>query len=353
MEQALYHPEWGYYSSGRCAIGRRGDFFTSVSVGSLFGTMLTAQFVEMWEILGRPDRFTIVEQGANNGDLAADVLRAAATLSPDFNQAARYLIVEPFPALQRRQLDKLADFGGQVSWRKTLNDLEPFAGVHFSNELLDAMPVHLLRNDHSGWEELFVGERDGEFHFVRLRLSNSKGAEHVAKLPPLPIGYETEVNLVALAWQEELSRKLARGWLLTADYGHVRQSFYAPERSTGTLRCSMQRRVVPSPLNHAGHADITAHVEWTSIAECGLAHGLDLAGFADQHHFLSALATGLCREQFTPLAGAQTRRQLQALLHPTLLGRTFQFLALSRGIAPDQKLDGFRLASDPRRALGL
>ncbi len=352
MEQALYHPQWGYYSSGRCVIGRRGDFFTSVSVGSLFGRMLAAQFVEMWEILDRPDRFTIVEQGANNGDFAADVLRAAAALSPDFNQAARYLIIEPFPALQQRQLENLAGFKGQVGWCKTLDELEPFTGVHFSNELLDAMPVHLLRHGESGWEELFVDEQEGEFQFGRRPLSNSNLADRVAKLPSLPIAYETEVNLVALEWIEQLSRKLARGWLLAADYGHVRESFYAPKRSTGTLRCSKQHQILPSPLHHVGHADITAHVEWTSIGERGIASDLDFSGFADQHHFLSALATGLCQDQLTA-ADAQSRRMLQTLLHPTLLGRTFQFLAFSRGIDADRKLDGFRLARDAGRALGL
>src|SRR4051812_463082 len=103
MEQALYHPQFGYYSSGRCQIGRKGDYFTNVSVGPLFGRILAAQFVEMWRVLGRPERFTIVEQGAHNGDFAQDVLKVVREAEPDFFKALRYCIVEPFPVLRLRQ----------------------------------------------------------------------------------------------------------------------------------------------------------------------------------------------------------------------------------------------------------
>src|SRR5881392_1416377 len=144
MHQALYHPKHGYYSSGRCAIGRRGDYFTNVSVGPLFGRLLAAQFAEMWEMLGRPDDFTIVEQGAHHGDFAADVLGAARTDSPEFFSAVRYCVVEPFSVLQERQVETLGDFRKNIKWEKSVSDLEPFRGVHFSNELLDAMPVHLI-----------------------------------------------------------------------------------------------------------------------------------------------------------------------------------------------------------------
>ena len=121
MEQALYHPEFGYYSSGRCAIGRRGDYFTNVSVGPLFGRMLAAQFAEMWEVMGRPHDFTIVEQGAHHGDFASDVLGAMR----DFPATLRYEIIEPFPILEARQKEALADFREKVTWRKSLVVLVP------------------------------------------------------------------------------------------------------------------------------------------------------------------------------------------------------------------------------------
>src|SRR5256886_8272882 len=143
MEQALYHPEHGYYSSDQAEIGRRGDYFTNVSVGPLFGELLAAQFAEIWERLGRTENFLIVEQGAHHGQFACDVLESTRRRVPDFFSALRYQIVEPFPALQDRQLETLRQFRDRVLWQKSLNELEPFVGIHFSNELLDAMPVNL------------------------------------------------------------------------------------------------------------------------------------------------------------------------------------------------------------------
>jgi SAM-dependent MidA family methyltransferase len=119
MEQALYHPEHGYYSSGRCAIGRRGDYYTNVSVGPLFGRLLAAQFTEMWESLGRPDDFAIVEQGAHHGDFARDVLEAVRELAPEFFAALRYRIIEPFPILQERQMEALQSFSEKITWTRS------------------------------------------------------------------------------------------------------------------------------------------------------------------------------------------------------------------------------------------
>src|SRR5437868_1472319 len=132
MQQALYHPEHGYYSSGRCAIGRRGDYFTNISVGPLFGELLAAQFAEIWERLGKTGNFVIVEQGAHHGEFARDVLACAQKRFPEFFAALCYRVIEPFPKLQDRQSQMLAVFCDLVEWRKSLDELEPFVGVHFS-----------------------------------------------------------------------------------------------------------------------------------------------------------------------------------------------------------------------------
>src|SRR6476660_4705954 len=118
MQQVLYHPDFGYYSAGQCQIGRRGDYFTNVSVGPLFGRILAAQFAEIWEAMGRPREFAVVEHGAHHGDFAKDVLEAARERTPDFFAAPRYCVVEPFPALQARQAETLRDFEGRVAWEK-------------------------------------------------------------------------------------------------------------------------------------------------------------------------------------------------------------------------------------------
>ena len=346
MEQALYHPTLGYYSSGRCEIGRRGDYFTNVSVGPLFGRLLAGQFAEMWDILGRPDDFSIVEQGAHHGEFARDVLRWAKEESPDFFAALRYRIVEPFGVLRERQAETLHEFPGQVTWDETLAGLEPFCGVHFSNELLDAMPVHLLERAELGWRERWVAESGDGFGFVARPIEDERVLKQLAKIPEgLPSPYQTEVNLAALEWVDTVANKLARGFVLTVDYGYARDRFYAPERTAGTLQCYAGHRRQSSPLEGVGYTDITAHVDWTSVAERAAECGLTLRGFTDQHHFI----TGLLAQLTLP---ESERRALQTLLHPELLGTRFQYLALSKE-TPPSPLSGFAFARDARQSLGL
>jgi len=345
MEQALYHPEFGYYSSGQGQIGRRGDYFTNVSVGPLFGRMLAAQFEEMWEIMGRPGDFTIVEQGAHHGDFAKDVLEALRESSPEFFSALRYCVIEPFPILESRQRDKLGDFTDKMSWRKSVSDLEQFSGVHFSNELLDAMPVHLIsREGNEDWKERLIDKLGDGFTFVTGPIADEKLRRHLKKVPRFGEGiYETEVNLAALDWVESVSQRLIRGFVLTVDYGYPRSEFYAPERAMGTLQCRAGHRTVSSPLVEIRRVDITAHVDWTSIAERAEQHGLSLIGFTDQHHFITGLLLARAPQE-------SERRALQTLLHPELLGTRFQYLAFGKNVFPEQ-LRGYRFARDARQAL--
>jgi SAM-dependent MidA family methyltransferase len=341
MEQALYHRQFGYYSSGRAQIGRKGDYFTNVSVGPLFGRMLAVQFAEMWEIMGHPDDFTIVEQGAHHGEFANDVL----TAMREFPATLRYCIVESFPILRERQEETLAGFADKVTWRKTLSDLEPFSGLHFSNELLDSMPVRLIAREASGdWQEKFVDESGENFVFVTKPIADAELRSHLEKL--LVSGtaaYETEVNLQAIDWIKDVAQKLARGFVLAVDYGYRRPEFYAAERTTGTLQAFARHRAVSSPLADAGVVDITAHVDWTSVAGSAQQSGLDLLGFTDQHHFLTGLLA-----KYSP--DENERRALQTLLHPEFLGTRFQYLGLGKNVAPAQ-LSGFRFARDAKTAL--
>jgi SAM-dependent MidA family methyltransferase len=358
MDQALYHPEHGYYSSGRCAIGRDGDYFTNVSIGPLFGQLLAAQFAEMWEGTGKTENFVIVEQGAHHGDFAHDVLESVRTRWPDFFAALRYRIIEPFPILQNRQSLTLAEFGNKIEWRASIDALEPFTGVHFSNELLDSMLVHLIvstetKPGSSEWREKFVALNGDAFAFVDQPIGYSKLREHLQKLPARPAGFHTEINLAALDWIENVSRKLNRGYVLTIDYGHPRDEFYAPHRSAGTLQVRAQHRLLPSPLDEVGCADITGHVEWTSIAQRAEACGLQVAGFTDQLHFITGILSELLLDELSQNVDRKTKRALQTLLHPEMLGRSFQVLALGKAVDPGARLAGFKFAREPRSALGL
>ncbi len=355
MEEALYHPEHGYYSSGRCAIGRRGDYFTSVSVGPLFGKLLAGQFAEIWERLGRPDEFTIVEQGAHHGEFAYDVLDALRTAAPEFSSRLRYRIVEPFAPLRRRQEGVLREFGDQVEWAGSLELMSDFVGVHFSNELLDAMPVHLLVGANEGgelvWWERLVERTSCGFTFVDRPITNPRLRSRLAKLPAPPVeGYQTEISLAVLDWIAILAQKLVRGVVLVADYGLARDEFYAARRRTGTLQCYADHRVLPSLLESAGESDLTTHVEWTSLAEEAERSGLTIAGFTDQHHFLTGL---LSAHPDLASAAAEKAEALQTLIHPEFLGTKFQFLGLTKELPAGASLGGFRFGRNPRVQLGL
>jgi SAM-dependent MidA family methyltransferase len=318
MEQALYHPAHGYYSSGRAAIGRRGDYFTNVSIGPVFGELLAAQFAEIWERLGKIDNFLIVEQGAHQGEFARDVLESTQRRFPEFFSALRYQIVEPFSALQDRQSQALEQFRDRLLWKKSLDELEAFTGIHFSNELLDAMPINLRGK--------LVGLDGDKFVFV----------EGPTRAP---------LNQAMLDWVDCLSRKLQRGLVIAIDYGFSRSEF----RESVQVRA--RHRLLDSPFEEIGQADVTAHVNWTDLAERAGAIGLRIAGFTDQHHFITGIMARF--PELFEESDAKTKRQLQTLLHPEMLGRTFQVLALVKDVDLAVPLSGFKFARNAGEALGL
>jgi SAM-dependent MidA family methyltransferase len=324
MQQALYHPRYGYYSAGRCAIGRKGDYFTNVSVGPLFGQLLSAQFAEIWEQLGKPDDFVIVEQGAHNGQFAFDVLQFVEKRAPEFFEALRYQIVDAFPALRERQQRTLQPFRNKIQWS---DSLQPFVGVHFSNELLDAMRVRLI----NGGMEKFVGLDGEKFVFVER-----------------PVEDEGKFNESALDWIEQLATNLQRGYVIAIDYGRLDKEFQ------GNVQVRARHRYLDSPFDQIGQADITMHVHWPTIAACAQANGLRIAGFTDQHHFLTGIVSSwpdLLGDRFSSPTDMdhKTKRALQTLLHPEMLGRAFQVLALAKNVDPNApQLTGFKFARKQR-----
>jgi SAM-dependent MidA family methyltransferase len=348
MEQALYHPQYGYYSSGRAHLGRRGDYFTNVSVGPFFGRLLARQFAEMWERLGAPPDFALVEQGAHTGDFAADALAALRQLAPACFAATTCWLVEPLSALRAAQQARLAPFAPQVRWVAALAELPPFCGVHFSNELIDAFPVHRVVRRDGDWRERAVAFQNGGFVFMDIPFSSDALRSHLAYLPDLPPDYETEVNLAAATWLSDVTARLRAGFILAMDYGFPRAEYYRPERSSGTLSAYAEHRREPDPLARPGEIDLTAHVDFTALAEAALATGLELAGFTDQHHFM----VGLGQRHFSDeVPGTpQELRAFKTLMHPDMLGRSFHALCVSRNVNA-AALSGFHFAADPRRAL--
>lgn len=352
MAAALYHPRYGYYAAETNRTGLRGDFFTSVSVGPVFGRLLAAQFAQMWRALGEPADFTLVEQGANDGRLMDDILAACARDTDGWRPAA--IIVEPLAARRAAQERILRQRLPQVRWVGHEDELPEFTGAFFANELLDAFPVRLLARLDGIWLERRVGHDGANFVFVETPVADPRllAAARVLPISPDIARFDTEVCPSLAGWMRALAGKLRRGWMLLVDYGHPASARFHPARSGGTLAARRNHGRRDDPLETPGKQDLTAHVDFTETARAGEAAGLRLAGFTDQHHALAALAAGV----FAPMASAppdpdalREMRALRQLLHPESMGTSFKFLALAKN-APDP-LAAFRFARDARHEL--
>ncbi|RFC42200.1 MAG: MidA family [Verrucomicrobia bacterium] len=342
MEAALYDPLHGYYASAKARIGSSGDFATAVSSGPLFGRLLARQFHEMWDHLGRPGSWLLVEQGAFDGRLCADILEGLSNFAPECFAATSIALVEPFSLLQRRQADTLRSFQKKITWYRECSTLPVFTGVHYSNELLDAFPFHFLRSNASGWEELRVGASHAGFEFQPHPIREPALREAAASLPAREPGFITEISLQPKLWLRSLRQKLKTGWLLTFDYGMTQPELLSPHRKDGTASAYFAHQRQPSLLTNPGAQDLTAHVNFSATTRDALSEGWHLSGYTDQHRFFSGLAP-LHFQDATERPTLQQQKELLAfrtLTHPQLMGSQFKAWCLSRGEMP--KLSGFK-----------
>ncbi len=323
MDACLYHPEHGYYARGRSAEGV-GDYFTSPDVGPLFAGLLLHQFREMWEALGRPQAFDLVECGAGRGRLARQLLAAASERGGDIIQALRLTLVEA-----SRQLRDEAETVGS-SARIACELLGgPIVGCIFSNELLDALPVHRVVQRNAGLREIFVSAAGDELREVEGPLSSPAIAGYLEQYgaPLLPDQF-AEVNLAALKWLEEAAAVLERGFLVTIDYGHRARELYGRAHMRGTLLSYREHRAEEDWLAAPGEQDLTAHVNFTALEERGRELGLEPLGYTPQSNFLLSLARASGIEHMD----AATRRQLIQLIHPEGMGEAFKVLVQAKGV---------------------
>lgn len=350
MELALYHPARGYYRRGRETprTGRKGDFFTSVSTGPLFGRLLARQFLEMWERMEKPAPFWIVEQGAENAWLACDILAWCRDEAPDFFAALRYGIFEIDSSMRDEQEKVLeaAGFEKKVRWMAGVEAWESKdkpIGVFFSNELVDAFPVHRVVRRGGEWLEFHVTlDERGRFAWCEREIRNVALAGAVQELPALD-GYATEINLRARSWMEWLAQTWPWGYVVTIDYGFPASIYYEVFRKSGTLSGYKEHRRVDDILAEPGSCDLTAHVDFTALARIGEKEGLVMLGFLDQQHFLTGIAHDELEGRAGPKAGiAENLRAWQTLTHPDYLGTRFQVLLQAKN-APGS-LAGLRYA---------
>ncbi|MCT0254361.1 class I SAM-dependent methyltransferase [Synechocystis sp. CS-94] len=335
MEWVLYQPDYGYYSSGQVDIGIRGDFVTAIALGPDFGELLTEQFLEMWQRLGEPAQFDILELGAGTGAFAQTVLAHAENRYPQFFAALQYHIIEESAALRRRQAKLLFTWQsrGKVQWRTWagLGD-DSLVGCCFSNEFFDALPVHRVGIKQGILKEQYIEAEAEGLISVWDRLSTEKLVDYFASFglqltcPPYEEDYETEVNLAAHQALENIARVLTQGWVLTVDYGHPAGKYYHPQRRGGTLQCYFQQRHHDNPFVNLGQQDVTAHVNFTALEWWGECYGLTRLNFTQQGPFLMNLGLG---DRLAALSNGQydlneifsRRAILHQLIDPSGLGK--------------------------------
>lgn len=339
MELALYHPAGGYYEREEPITGRRGDFFTSVSVGSLFGELLGYRLARWLEELG-PEPTRLVEAGAHDGRLAGDILGYLRRYEPALFARMEYWLVEPSARRRGWQAGRLAEFGDRVRWFDDLARIPrgSVGGVVLGNELLDAMPIRRFSWKASAqtWGEWGVVLAGEGFAWQRMEVDAASAAAAGVRLPAelvavLPDGYVVETSPAALAWWRAAAGILARGRLVAIDYGWAAAEQGLPERPAGTLRGYRRHRNVADVLADPGEQDLTAHVDFEALQGAGEAAGLVTAALTPQGIFLSTILRELesALDRFPEWTPAR-RRQFVTLTHPQHLGRAFRVLVQTR-----------------------
>jgi SAM-dependent MidA family methyltransferase len=336
MDLALYDPELGYYARAAQRSGRAGDFFTSVDVGSLFGELLEVQLAEIFQISDfRFQIFDLVEAGAGNGRLSADILRAAKAHHPALFDAIHLHLVEASAAARAAQAATLGDVAERLtSSGPAIPDA--FEGVLIANELLDALPVHQVVMREHGLREVYVTTSDQRLTTIEAPVSTPGLADYLARAGvTLEPGWRVEINLRAVEWIRDATRRLRRGFIILIDYGHEARELYSATHSTGTLTTFVKHRSggpdgspdTPAWLQQPGDQDLTAHVDFTSVRNAAEAEGMTTLGFLDQTYLLMGLLDGL------PDPSAAIRnRQFKTLMMPGGMGSTHKVLILGKNV---------------------
>jgi SAM-dependent MidA family methyltransferase len=338
MELALYAPGLGYYERRR-EIGRAGDFFTSVSVGPLFGELLAFQFVQWMDMECPEGGIQFIEAGPHDGRLAADILAWTSRHRPDVFARLEYYLLDASPARRTWQEETLRSWLAKVKWAARIEELgeRQVSGIIFSNEFLDALPVHRLAWSAARreWQEACVTV-EGEAFAWAWRSAEGELTEHLPQTPVelaavLPDGFMLEVCPAATAWWRAAASSLRRGKLLTIDYGLAHGEWFQPARAQGTLRAFTRHHASADLLSQPGEQDLTAHVNFSALIEAGQAIGLRTEGLTTQFKFLTEILTRtrLAPDSFETWNEKRTR-QFQTLTHPEHLGHKFQVLIQAR-----------------------
>ncbi len=338
MRQALYTPGLGYYSAGMRKFGAEGDFVTAPEISPLFAQCIARQ---CQQVLANFDTGVILEFGAGSGIMAIDLLQALTELDC---LPTRYFILEVSADLQQQQREmfqtKAPQFLHLVEWLQKL-PTEPMQGIVLANEVLDAMPVQKFRVQEDSIAEFCVTHDSNSFVWHE-QITKNEALEETVKSLNLPINYVSEINLALSAWLQSIADILAAGMVLLIDYGFPSTEFYHPQRNQGTLMCHYRHHSHIEPLILVGLQDITAHVDFTAVAEAAQDAKLHVVGYTTQAKFL--LACGLAdilfslnpddKQHYLPKA-----QQAKTLILPSEMGELFKVMALTQNL--DIPLLGF------------
>lgn len=347
MEMALYCPEFGYYMKDSTKIGRSGDFYTSSHLHPIFGAMLGRQMEEMWELMGKPDLFHVVEIGAGMGYAAKDMLTylqqsAVSSQQPakeEFFRCVKYNIIELNPAVKARQQELLSEFIDKIRWVSDLKELESVKGCFLSNELLDAFPVRLVEMEDE-LMEIYITVKDDNLIEIKRGCSDNIKNYFKEYSITFPDGYRTEVNLKLRDWLKEVSNKLLEGFIMTIDYGYPAMDYYSEERSRGTLLCYHQHQVNENPYQNIGEQDITAHVNFSDLKKYGGLLGLKTVGYSPQGAYLISLGIDEVITESGYSQDAFETAKIKNLLLPQGMGESHKVLIQYKGPA-EPELRGF------------
>ena len=337
MKAALYDPAAGYYQRADLQRwGREGDYRTSPERTELFGATFARYFAKLYDELERPERWTIVECGAGDGRFASALLRTLSDRFPAIFAATHYVIYELTGDARERAQERLVEFTDHVQVCSELPSVQ--SGIYFSNELLDAFPVHRLLKDDDEFHELYVSvTSNGEFDWTTGPLWTQRLAElcntYALNLVP---GQIIEINLEIDDWFAQVAKTLANGFVITVDYGAEAEELYDPAlRPQGTLRAFSQHGFVDNVLAQPGEVDITASINWTQVKRVGEGSGLRVVDFTSQDKFL--LQAGLLEEMevlMTRTTGAAEKLALSTgareMILPGGMASSFQVLVQER-----------------------
>lgn len=345
MQDVLYAPALGYYVVGTEKFGAQGDFVTAPEISPLYSHCLARQIAQ---VLSSLKEASVLELGAGQGVMALEILKELERLE---NLPTHYFILEVSADLRQRQKkllqQEMPHFIDRIQWLDTLP--KNFIGVIVANEVIDAFPVHKIKRVGQQWQEYYVAVKDDQFYW---QLGDLSQPEFINVLNAAELnfcdGYETEINSILPGWMAALSAALQQGMILLIDYGFPRHEYYHPDRHMGTIMCHYQHHAHSDPLIFPGIQDVTAHVDFTAVAEAAVQNDLNVDGFIHQAGFLMSCGiTDMLDSALEPGALLQQNNAVKKLTLPSEMGELFKVMALTKDF--DAPFLGFLLMNQVER----